>query len=186
MELLVTGRNMEISEYLDQYVAKKVGKLDRYLPTITEARVDLSATNSKTAGKLYTAQVTIRAGRAILRSEERSNDIFAAIDAVVDTINRQIARYKGKRLDRWRGRAEGAAVKALHLEELEELEEEEEPAVVRRKRFQVLPMDEQEAIEQMELLGHDFFIFDNAETGELNVVYRRRDGNYGVLEPELA
>lgn len=187
MELLIKGRNMEVSDYERQYIEAKIRKLDRYLPTITEARVELSTRNSKTAGQLYTAQVTIRANRAMLRSEEHSSDIFAAVDAVVDTMYRQIARYKGKRLNRWRGRTEGAAVKEFTLDMLEELEETEEgPVVARRKRFQVLPMDEREAIEQMELLGHDFFIFHNADTGEMNVVYRRRDGNYGLLEPELA
>lgn len=186
MELLIKGRNLEVSDYLYQYVEKKISKLDRYLPIISEARVDLSVTSTKTAGKLYTAQVTLRANRAILRGEERSNDMFSAVDAVVDTMYRQIARYKGKRLDRWRGRVEGAAIKEINLDELEELEEQEKPVIVRRKRFQVLPMDEEEAIRQMELLGHDFFIFHNAETGEINVIYRRRDGNYGLLEPELA
>ncbi len=186
MELLIKGRNVELSDFERQYIEKKIGKLDRYLPPITDARVDLSSTNTKTAGTLYTAQVTVRTNRAILRAEERSTDLLAVVDAVMDTMYRQIARYKGKRLNRWRGRAEGAALKEAVLDELEEPEEEEQPIIVRRKRFQVLPMDEREAIEQMELLGHDFFIFHNAETGEINVVYRRRDGNYGILEPELA
>jgi putative sigma-54 modulation protein len=96
---------------------------------------------------------------------------------------RQIARYKGKRQDRWRGRSEPL----LTAEEtLAELVEEPIGSVVRRKRFQVLPMNEDEAIEQMELLGHDFFIFHNAESGEMNVVYRRRDGGYGILQPVMA
>ena len=193
MDLIIKGRNVEVSDYLRQYVEKKIGKLDRYLPTIAEARVELSTENSKTAGELQIAQVTLRVDRAILRGEERSNDMFAAIDSVVDTLYRQIARYKGKRQDRWRGRgetvleAEGESSE-LTVEALEEEEEVEAPAapVVRRKRFRVLPMNEEEAIEQMELLGHDFFIFYNAESGEMNVVYRRRDGDYGVLQPVMA
>ncbi len=193
MDLIITGRNLEVSDYLKQYVEKKVAKLDRYLPTIIEARIELSAENTKTAGEVQIAQVTLRVDRAILRGEERSNDMFAAIDAVVDTMYRQIARYKGKRQDRWRGRGEVVPEVAEPVAEavIEEEEEEEEPEgaiqpVVRRKRFQVLPMTEAEAIEQMELLNHDFFVFHNADSGEMNVIYRRRDGGYGVLQPVLA
>jgi putative sigma-54 modulation protein len=183
MDLIIKGRNAEVSDYLRQYVEKKISKLDRYLPTITEARVELSSENTKTVGEVQIAQVTLRAERTILRGEERSSDVFAAVDAVVDTLYRQIARYKGKRQDRWRGRGEPL----LTAEEtLAELVEEPIGPVVRRKRFQVLPMNEDEAIEQMELLGHDFFIFHNAESGEMNVVYRRRDGGYGILQPVMA
>lgn len=183
MELIVNSRNLELSDYLRQYVEKKIGKLDRYLPSITEARVELYTEDTKTAGETYIAQVTVRADRTILRGEERTHDIFAAIDAVLDKLYRQIVRYKGKRQDRWRGRAEMPPISA---EEVEEIEEEPVGRIVRRKRFQTLPMDEQEAIEQMELLGHDFFVFHNAETGLLSVLYRRKDGNYGLLEPEPA
>jgi putative sigma-54 modulation protein len=183
MELIIKVRNAEVSDYLRQYVEKKIAKLDRYLPTITEARVELSTENTRRAGELQVAQVTLRADRAILRGEERSSDMFAAVDAVADTLYRQIARYKGKRQDRWRGRGENLP---LPEESLAELVEEPMGPVVRRKRFQVLPMREEEAIEQMELLGHDFFVFHNAESGEVNVVYRRRDGGYGVLQPVLA
>ena len=183
MELVLKTRNVDVSDYLREYVEKKIGKLDRYLPTIREARVELSSENTKSTGEIYIAQVTLYANRVILRGEEQHNDMFAAIDSVVDTLYRQIARYKGKRQDRWRVRGEEPP---LGAEELEELEEEELGPIVRRKRFQVYPMDEREAIEQMELLGHDFFIFHNAETGQINVVYRRRDGGYGLLEPELA
>ncbi len=194
MDLIITGRDVEVSDYLRQYVEKKIGKLDRYLPSITEARVELSSENTKTAGELQIAQVTVRAGGAILRSEERSNDMFAAIDSVVDTLYRQIARYKGKRQDRRRPRGEGTAelpaVTGESISETEEDEEEEVEAtatpIVRRKRFQVLPMTENEAIEQMELLGHDFFIFHNADSGEMNVAYRRRDGGYGILQAVMA
>ncbi len=183
MELLVNTRNLELTEYLRQYVEKKIGKLDRYLPSIVEARVELAAEDTKTAGEIYIAQVTLRADRTILRGEERTHDIFSAIDAVLDKMYRQIVRYKGKRQDRFRGRAE---MPPIPMEEVGEIEEELAGRIVRRKRFQALPMDEQEAIEQMELLGHDFFVFNNAETGQISVVYRRKDGNYGLIEPELA
>jgi putative sigma-54 modulation protein len=183
MELMIKVRNAEVSDYLREYVEKKIAKLDRYLPTISEARVELSTQNTKSAGELHIAQVTLRADRVFLRGEERSNDMFAAIDSVVDTLYRQITRYKGKRQDRWRGRGENIP---LLEESPPEFVEEPTGPVVRRKRFEALPMREEEAIEQMELLGHDFFVFHNAESGELNVVYRRHDGGYGMLQPVLA
>jgi putative sigma-54 modulation protein len=122
--------------------------------------------------------LTVRSKGTLLRAEERSADMFTSIDAIVDKMYRQIVRYKGKRYGRGRGPGE--------LPPMEELEEEAPPSIVRTKRFQVVPMDEEEAIEQMELLGHDFFVFFNVNTDGMNVLYRRKDGNYGLLEPELA
>jgi len=183
MELIVKSRNLEVTDYLRQYVEKKIGKLDRYLPSLIDARVELASEDTKTAGEVYIAQVTLRTDKTILRSEERTGDIFASVDAVLDKLYRQIVRYKGRRQDRFRGRTETPPIAA---EEVEELEEGETGRIVRRKRFQALPMDELEAIEQMELLGHDFFVFNHAQTGQIAVVYRRKDGNYGLIEPELA
>lgn len=180
MELIIRGRNIGISDYLRQYVERKIGKLDRYLPDITEARVELATETTRSAGEVQIAQVTVRVDGTLLRGEERSPDMFTSIDAVLDKIYRQIARYKGKRQDRWRGRGERLPIPS------EELEEEPEREIVRRKQFRTYPMSEEEAIEQMELLGHDFFVFYNADTGEVNVLYRRRDGHYGLIEPELA
>ncbi|HEY64857.1 MAG TPA: ribosome-associated translation inhibitor RaiA [Caldilineae bacterium] len=180
MSLIIQGKNIEVTDWLRQYVEKKVGRLDRYLPDIQETRVELSAHRTKSAQDRYVAQITLRANRAILRAEERSHDIFAAIDTVVDKIYRQIDRYKGRR---WRKRGYAEA-EPVPLEE-EAAEEEEGPRIVRVKRFAVTPMDPEEAIEQMELLGHDFFIFYNPEDEAINVVYRRADGNYGLIQPEL-
>lgn len=183
MELYISSHNIEVTDYLREYIDRKIGKLDRYLPEITEARVDLSTENTRSAGQLQVAQVTLHANGKYIRGEERTHDIFASIDAVLDKLYRQIARYKGKREDRWKGK------RASHPEPLpieSELAEEEEGTIVRRKRFQMYPMDEREAIEQMELLGHNFFVFHNVETGEVNVLYRRRDGDYGLIIPEPA
>jgi putative sigma-54 modulation protein len=180
MDLHISSHGVEVTENLRAYIEKKIGKLDRYLPEISEAHVDLSTENTRSAGELQIAQVTLRANGKIIRGEEHSHDIFASIDAVLDKLYRQIARYKGKRQDRWKGRRVNQ-MEPLPIE-LEEFEGEE-PVIVRRKRFEMLPMDEREAIEQMELLGHTFFVFDNVETGEINVVYRRRDGGYGVIVP---
>ncbi len=122
---------------------------------------------------------------AVLRGEERSSDLFAAIDAVVDTMYRQISRYKGKRIARYRhANAEEELMTAPPIEEEAE-GGEEEPQIVRVKRFAMAPMTPEEAIEQMELLGHSFFVFYNPDEGNINVIYRRRDGNYGLIIPEL-
>lgn len=173
MKIIITGKNMEIGDVLRGYVEKKIAKLDRYLPTAGEARVELTMEGTKDAEHSQVAQITLRSKGAILRSEERSSDIFAAVDAALDKISRQIIRYKEKRYRRGRGPEKGAAV-----------EEEERPRIVRTKRFPVRPMDEEEAIEQMELLGHDFFVFFNASNGQVNILYRRQNGNYGLIEPE--
>jgi len=178
MQLIIQGRGIEITDRLREYVEKKVGKLDRYLPTIQEARVELFSENTKNAKHRQVAELTLRAKGTILRAEERSSDIFAAIDTVLDKMYRQIVRYKGKRQDR---RMQGEMPPLA--EEMEELEESV-GRIVRVKRFQVVPMTEEEAIEQMELLGHDFFIFYNANTDGINVLYRRKDGNYGLIQPE--
>lgn len=178
MQLIIQGKNIEVTDRLREYVEKKVGKLDRYLPTITEARMELSVEGTKSAKDRQVAQLTVRSKGTLLRAEERTADMFASIDAIVDKMYRQIVRYKGKRYGRGRGPGEVPPV--------EEFEEEPPPRVVRTKRFQVAPMDEEEAIEQMELLGHDFFVFFNVNTDGINVIYRRKDGDYGLLEPELA
>ena len=179
MQLIIQGKNIEVTDRLQEYIEKKVGKLDRYLPTITEARMELSVEGAKSAKDRQVAQLTVRSKGTLLRAEERSADMFASIDAIVDKMYRQIVRYKGKRYGRGRGPGE--------IPPVEEFEEEEaSPRIVRTKRFQVAPMDEEEAVEQMELLGHDFFVFFNVNTNEVNVIYRRKDGNYGLIEPELA
>ncbi|MFQ5400319.1 MAG: ribosome hibernation-promoting factor, HPF/YfiA family [Anaerolineae bacterium] len=187
MELIINSRNLEVTTRLENYVEKKTGRLDRYMPNLEEVHVDLSAENARSAVERQVAQITIRDNRGtILRAEERSNDMFAAIDAVVDKLYRQIERYQGKRRRKWRGGGNGeAAVIGEPLSFAEEEEDEEEQTIVRRKRFPLHPMSAEEAVDQMELLGHDFFVFFNAEEEAVNVLYKRRDGNYGLLLPEL-
>ncbi len=183
MELMIKGKNVEITDRLRDYVHRKIGKLDRYLPGISEAWVELSVEGTKAAQHRQVCQVTVRSNGTILRAEERSDDMFSSIDNVLDKMHRQIARYKGKRKNRWRGA--GTQVEPLPMVIEEEIEEEA-PNIVRVKSFPMTPMHPEEAVEQMELLGHDFFVFYNAEEGQLNVLYRRRDGDYGLLQPELA
>lgn len=178
MQLIITGKNVEVTDWLRSYVEKKIGKLDRYLPGIGEARVELAVEKTKSAQDRQVVQVTVRSNGTILRVEEKSADMFASIDTAVDKLHRQIARYKGKQ--RRRGRPTSGEMPPVPV-----APEETEPRVVRVKRFRVNPLEEEEAIEQMELLGHDFFIFLNTGTDRLSVVYRRKDGDYGLLEPEL-
>ncbi len=185
LEVEIYTRNLNLSERIEDYVTKKVGKLDRYLSNIDEARVDLAHVKSaRSANDRHVAQITVRGRGFILRSEESADTIFAAIDAALDKMQRRIHRYKGKR---YRGRNEPRPeeVAFAELPPLED-DEDEEPVIVRRKRFTLLPMDEAEALEQMKLLGHDnFFVFYNANTNAINVLYRRRDGAYGLIEPEI-
>jgi putative sigma-54 modulation protein len=181
MEVIVSTRNLEPTPRLQEYVERKVNKLDRYLPDIDEAQVDLKVENTRSSDHRQVAQLTVRTTHGtILRAEERTNDMFASIDAVLDKMYRQVARYKGKRQARWQGSGEITPL----LEE--ELTEEQVGELVRVKRFQVRPMSPEEAIEQMELLGHEFYVFLNAEENAINVLYRRTDANYGLLQPELA
>lgn len=179
-EIVITGRNMKVPSRLREYVERKVSRLDRYMPNIDEVRVDLA---EERMGNRRVAQLTVRNERGIiLRAEERTDDIFAAVDSVVDKIYRQIERYKGKRRHRAGSDDEFQALETAVELEAEEFETGE---LVRRKRFLMMPMTEVEAIEQMDLLGHDFFVFYNAEVAAINVLYRRKDGNYGLIEPEL-
>ncbi len=187
MELTIHARNLEMTDWIRQYVEKKVKRLERYLPQARELRIDLVHNETRAAADRYTAQLTMWANGQILRAEESTGDIFASIDAAVDIMYRQIERYKGRR---YQNRRRNAAANAVYMETapplLEEDEgEEEAPRIVRVKEFVAEPMDPEEAIEQMELLGHDFYVFFNPDTKSLNVVYRRRDGNYGLLQPQI-
>lgn len=188
MELSVNGKNIDITTRLRNYVEKKVERLDRYMPNLEEVRVDLSTQKARNAVERQVAQVTIRDRRGtMLRAEEHNNDIFAAIDAVVDKLYRQIRRYRGQKLSR---RTTTPQVDELaFMGEPLPIEEagfdDEDGAIVRSKRFALNPMNSEEAMEQMELLGHDFFVFFNSEEEAINVLYRRRDGNYGLLQPEF-
>lgn len=184
----VYGRNMEVTDRIQDYVTKKISKLDRYLTGIEEARVDVAYVKSaRSANDRQVAQITVRGKGFILRSEERADDVFAAFDTALDKIQRRIERYKGKRN---RGRGDGrSAAEVTHPETTPVEEETNElgPIIARRKRFMLIPMDENEAIEQMELLGHEsFFVFYNVKTNSVNVLYRRREGTYGLIETEMA
>ncbi len=192
MNIVVRGRNVSITDRVQEYVEKKVGKLERYLPIIDEARMELSQEDTRSAQHRMIAQLTVRSRGKVLRAEERDQDLFAAIDLVAEKMQRQISRFKDRLYSRGPRGSETVRVPeetAPAIEAVaEEVEVEAEPVgtIVRTKTFSVIPMDPEEAIEQMELLGHDFFVFYNSESNGVNVLYRRRTGDYGLLQPELA
>lgn len=185
LEIDIVGRNLEVTDRIKGYVVKKVSKLDHFLNGIDETRVDLAFVKSaRSAADRHVAQITLRGKGYILRTEERADDLYRAIDSSVDKMQRQIERYKGKRFQR---RGDGTSVAEATSEAAPVEEAAEESVIARRKKFSLVPMDELEAIDQMSLLGHEsFFVFYNANTNAINVLYRRRDGTYGLIEPEVA
>ncbi len=178
MELEITAKNnLEISETVETYVQRKIGKLSRYLPTITEGKVEISHEDAKMPEHRYTVQVTLDSKGVLIRAQERSADVRTAIDRVSDVLSKRIERYKGKLYDKGRG------VSLTRQEATIDVDEAEAPRrVVKGKRFLMKPMPVDEAVNQMELLGHDFFLFTDADTDSINLLYRRKDGNYGLIE----
>jgi len=182
MEMLnIHTRNLELTERLRTYVERKVARFERYLPNLDNIRVDLSESNARDANRRMVAQITIYVPKAILRAEERASDIFAAIDKVMDKMYRRVERYKGRRKTGRRGLALTEASEGESVQVAEDLEEAQH--IVRVKEFEVSSVTPEDAIEQMELLDHHFFLFLDATDGRLSVVYRREDGNYGILKP---
>jgi putative sigma-54 modulation protein len=186
LEVAIFPKNMELTDRISEYVTKKISKLDRFLSEIDETRVDLDYQKSaRNPSDRQVAQITIRGRGFILRTEERSDDIFAAVDMALEKMQRKIERFKGKRS---RGRGDGTPTSEVITEVVAPVNETtESPAVIaRRKTFELAPMDESEALDQMIQLGHEnFFVFYNAGTNKINVLYRRRDGSYGLIDPTL-
>ena len=180
----IATKNMEVTDRINEHVTKKVSKFDRFLNGITDVHVELSFVKSaRNVSDRHVAQITIRGKGFILRSEERSEDIFSAIDASQEKMQRQIERFKGKR---FHGRGDGVSASEIVPEEVAVEEMDDRPVIARRKEFELIPMDEMEALDQMVLLGHEnFFIFYNANTSKINVLYRRRDGTYGLINPKV-
>jgi len=177
---IIAKNNVEVSETVKSYIEKKIGKLGRYLPIINEGKVEISREEAKLPEQRFTVQVTLDNRGVLIRAQEKSKDIRTAVNKVVDVLSKRIERYKGKLYDKGRGTSfarQGAAVEAK--------ETEIPKKVVKSKRFLVKPMPVDEAISQMELLGHDFFLFIDADTERLNLLYRRKSGDYGLIEPEL-
>ncbi|MFK7694744.1 ribosome hibernation-promoting factor, HPF/YfiA family [Paenibacillus sp. HJGM_3] len=185
MNFNIRGQNIHLTDALKDYSIKKIGRLERYFeaPPSTDVHVTLSV--SKT---LQTIEVTIPLPGVLLRAEERHDDLYAAIDLVTEKLERQIRKHKTKvnrkfRQDGglrtlFREGTEGSSATALR-----QLEDEDDLELVRTKKFNLKPMDIEEAILQMNMVGHSFFVFANAENEQVNVVYRRNDGKYGLIEP---
>ena len=184
MQIIFSSKHVEVSPALKQYAETKLGKLERFFDHVQEIHVMESMMRNQ-----HIVEVTLKADGTLLRAEERSPDMYTSIDLVVDKLERQLKRYKDRFITRTReslgGMKTQEATAPPATAELsdEELAEEGTAAIVRTKRFAVKPMDPEEAALEMEMIGHDFYVFRNSESDEVNVVYRRRDGNYGLIEP---
>lgn len=176
MRMTLRGKNFQVSDALRQYAEKRLGKLEKFLGDNVEVQVNMSVSKER-----HIVEVTVALDGYLLRGEEATGDMYSAIDLVLEKLERQIEKYRTKLAKRVKNKAFKAWAEAVPLEE----EEAAEPQIVRTKRFPVKPMTVEEAILQMNLLGHNFFVFANAETEEVNVLYRRKDGHYGLIEPEL-
>ncbi len=196
MNITIHGQNIKVTEGIEEFAREKLERLERYLPSIADLRMELTKEHTRRGDDVTIAQITLRHERgAILRAEEKiagngRDAVMAAIGAAVDKMYTRIHRFKGKRDPRKKDAKEQFFATLEELKTAEELPEEVivddpefEAEVVRRKQVPVTMMTEQEAINQMELLGHAFFMFQDATTGKISVLYRRSTGDYGILEP---
>ena len=174
MRFIITGRNIDVTEGLKSAVEEKLGKLDRFFAPETEVNVTLSVEKER-----QKIEVTIPVKGNIIRSEQVSNDMYVSIDLVEEVIERQLRKYKNKIVDKQQA---AANFQKEYIDK--DYEEEDEVKIIRTKKFGIKPMYPEDACVQMELLGHDFFVFCNAETDEVNVVYKRKGNTYGLIEPE--
>lgn len=187
MKLTVKGRNLVLTDAISAYAEEKMGKLGRYLADGTRCELELWAEKNPSISDNQVVEATIFTKGPVIRAKEASPDIYASIDLVSAKLERQVKKYRGKLV----ARSQGGSKEALDTEGFmlpEEVEETEEavsaPLIVKTKHFMVKPMAPEEACLQLELVGHDFYVFRNSETDETAVVYRRYDGNYGLIEPQ--
>lgn len=179
MKFIIIGKNIDVTPGLKEAVENKLGKLERYFTPDTEIHVTLSVQRER-----QKIEVTIPVKGGIIRSEQESSDMYVSIDLVEEVIERQLRKYKNKLIARHQ---EGSGnFKQEFFESGEHAEDDSEIKIVRTKKFGFKPMYPEDACVQMELLGHDFFVFCNAETDEVNVVYRRKNGTFGLIEPEFS
>jgi putative sigma-54 modulation protein len=174
MRLQVKGKNVEVTDSLRLYAQEKLAKLEKHLNESTQLELELAVERNPSIAENQVAEATVWTKGPVLRARESSSDMRASIDQHVEKLERQVVRYRDKRR-RGPGRAEPETIPVVR--------DEEEPVIVKTKVFAVKPMTPEEAVLQLELVGHDFFVFRNAESDDVNVVYRRRDGNYGLIEP---
>lgn len=177
MELQLTSKGINLTTDLRRHIERKLGRFNRHLKRTIEIKAEVSEQKTKAPQDRFMARVTLNTGNTMLHSEERGENLLVAIDRVVQSMDRQIERYKGKLQDKGRVGSPGQGKPSQ--------KPTARKSVVKVKRFSVKPMSVDEAAAQMELLGHDFFLFLNAESGNLNLLYKRKKGNYGLIEPEL-
>lgn len=175
MRFIITGRNIDVTEGLKSAVEEKLGKLDRFFAPETEVNVTLSVEKER-----QKIEVTIPVKGNIIRSEQVSSDMYVSIDLVEEVIERHLKKYKNKIVSK----QQNAAAFAQEFVD-KDYDDEDDVKIIRTKRFGIKPMDPEEACVQMELLGHNFYVFFNSETEEVNVVYKRKGNTYGLIEPEL-
>lgn len=180
MRLQVKGRNVEVSDSIRAYAEQKLGKLAPQLHELTQVELELLVERNPSIAANQVAEATVWTKGPVLRAREATGDMRASIDQLTEKLLRQVKHYRDKR----RGRPTHRA--AANDEGMPPVaEQEQEPQIVKTKQFAVKPMSAEEAVLQLELIGHDFFVFRNAESDEINVVYRRRDGGYGLIEPQV-
>jgi len=188
LHVIVQGKHLDVTPALREYAEEKVGKISRYFDQVQEAQVVLSVERRDGMGKAQVVEVTVWGDGLVLRGEEASQDMYASIDLVFDKLRKQIEKYRSKLIERRRiseSRRKDRLAEAIRAEQRRpDIDPEAETSIVRTKRFAMKPMTADDAVMQLELLGHDFFVFRNSETMEVNVVYRRDDGKYGLIEPE--
>ena len=175
MNLVLSGTNLDITEGLRSAIEEKIGKLERYFTDTTEVHVTLSTEKNR-----QKIEITIPMKGSIIRAEEVSSDMYVSIDLVEEVIERQLRKYKNKLIDK----EQNAAHLSQSFIEADDFEDED-IQIIRSKKFAMKPMDPEEACVQMELIGHNFFVFRNSETDEVNVVYKRKGNTYGLIEPEF-
>ena len=175
MRFIITGRNIDVTDGLRSAVEEKLGKLDRFFAPETEVNVTLSVEKER-----QKIEVTIPVKGNIIRSEQVSSDMYVSIDLVEEVIERQLRKYKNKIVDKQQA---AANFQKAYLDK--DYDEDEEVKIIRTKKFGIKPMYPEDACVQMELLGHNFFVFYNAETEQVNVVYKRKGNTYGLIEPEF-
>lgn len=177
MNFIISGKNIEITQGLKDNIERKLGKLERYFTPDTEIIVTLSVEKER-----QKIEVTIPVKGDIIRSEQESTDMYVSIDLVEEVIERQLRKYKNKLVAKHQA---GSNFNQTFVESEDEAADNEEIRIVRTKRFGIKPMFPEDACMQMDLLGHNFYVFSNAETEEVNVVYKRKDGSFGLIEPEF-
>lgn len=184
--LSVHTKGLKLTPKVENYVEKKVKHLERVLPTMSDVRVELKAHNTRSTTDSRVAQITIRDEcGTVIRAEEKGVDLYAAIDLMIDKLNTRIRRYRGKKRSKRRTETYETVPFIPVVEDDPEPELPPTPQVVKQKQFSLQPMSIEEACDQMELVGHDFFVFFNRESDAVNVLYQRKDGNYGVLQPDV-